>query len=144
MITKEQKRIKKLNSKASHLINMIVALAMYGESIAVDLGIEIEEFKIFRSFANIEGGVAEEFGTWAERVEENLKAIAPPHKMLPAICERMFNLAIKMQDVYRQYEPKFDFYNMNDIKSLRTYAFAIDKNIYLKVISKTNELMIEK
>ena len=143
MTQKEQKKIEKLNSKVSHIINMIVALGMYGESIAVDLGIEIEEFKIIRSFANIKNGVAEEFGIWAERVESELKLIAPPHKMLPAISERMFNLAIKMQDVYRQYEPNFDFYNMNDIKQLRTYAFNIDSEVYLKVISKTNELMIE-
>lgn len=144
MTQKEQRKVDKLNSKVSHLINMVVALAMYGESIAVDLGIEVEEFNIIRAFANIGEGVAEEFGVWAEHVENELKQIAPPHKMLPAISERMFNLAIKMQDVYRQYEPNFDFYNMNDIKELRKYAFRIDKDVYLKVISKTNELMIEK
>ena len=138
---KKKEDIRQMNQRMSGIVNITYALAMAVESEAVDTGeSDIREIsgrlraKINESCT----GIAEDFGDWAEKVEAVLFPIISTHR-LATLCFLTYSSAVRMQQSYRCYDPHFDFYQMEEIISLRKYASSFYLNT--NEVTKANEMI---
>jgi hypothetical protein len=76
--------------------------------------------------------ISSEFGDWAEHVEELLNDVLEYHKEhLPILCHLTCKYARKMEDYYRSFDPRFDFYQRDEINALKRYADRYELPAYL-------------
>jgi hypothetical protein len=124
MDLKQNKDLKRMNQRLSGLVNITYALAMAVEGEAVDSGETAIRSIAGRLRSKVNDscpGVAEDFGEWADRVECAISDIITTSR-LATLCYLTHNFAVKLEQNYRQYDPFFDFYQMDEIKKLHEYA----------------------
>lgn len=138
-LTSKQKS--KVNQKAASAVNMTYAIAMLIEGIAVDLqDDEIAENAIeLRSFIGSLGEkTSENFGNWTDIIEEFIFQMdIEKSELLTILAIKLYYYAAKMQDIYRQFEPRFDFDQMPVVlKIYKKFANEFFKESNFKKISE--------
>ena len=130
----------KVNHKASSATNMTYALAMIIEGLAVDLNdTETTENAIqLRSFVGSLGEkTSESFGNWTDIIEEFIfRMEIEKSDLLTILAIKLHHYAVKMQDIYRQFEPRFDFDQMPTvIKIYKKFENELYKESNFKEVS---------
>ena len=135
------KQVEKINKKLAPLVNITYALSIVVESFAVDNNnnyIANIASHLRSTINETNSKVSESFGDWADHVEEHIRNCFYDENELPYICFMCHKYAMKMESMYRQIDPKFDFYQRNDVILLKKYSdrFKLEKDT-LKRINET-------
>lgn len=137
LISKQQAKV---NQKAVSSVNMTYAIAMVIEGLAVDLNdTETAENAIkLRAFVGSLGTkTSESFGNWTDTIEEFIfRMEIEKSELITILAIKLYFYATKMQDIYRQFEPRFDFDQMPTvIKIYKKFANQLCKESDFKEVS---------
>jgi len=135
----------KMNAKLAPIVNMVYSISMIIEGMALDLN----EKEIYDNAVLLRNKVGEiglntstSFGDWTDYVEENIVIFGYKSELLPILCYKLYHYAKKMEDVYRMYEPRFDFYQMKEVKAIFDSVKDFKSNgVLFKKVTNTLELM---
>lgn len=117
----------KMNSRLATLVNIVYALAMCIESIAIDRNehpvLECA-IKLRSKVHEANKSISQDFGDWAEYVESLIYEELSEHIdiSLHVLCFLIHKYSKKMECCYQQYDPNFEFYQKEEIKVLKQYA----------------------
>ena len=130
----------KVNQKATSSVNMTYAIAMLIEGLAVDLkDNETAENAIkLRSFVGSLGEkTSEDFGNWTDVIEDFIFRMGiEKSELITILAIKLHHYAVKMQDIYRQFEPRFDFDQMPTvIKIYKKFENELYKESDFKEVS---------
>jgi len=124
--------------KCATKVNMIYALGIIIEGLAADVGNEelrsaAEKLRAKVHEANNQ--VSDSFGNWADHVEEHIIELGSKNDLLPILCAKVYILSRKMEDQARSIDPNFDFYQREEVQTLKIFSelTEIDKKLYTKV-----------
>lgn len=140
-LDKKKAEEKKLNAKVSHLVNKVFALAIICEGLSLDCMVEevTEPSARMRSYVNIRG-VAEQFGDWADTLEQKILQLSiEKFDILVCCCTLIHIYSKQMEQVYRSYDPLFDFYERESVKEL--YQWASRQRLNKDLFDKINSLL---
>lgn len=128
----------KFEQKCASKVNMIYALGIIIEGLAADIGNEelrsaAEKLRAKVHEANNQ--VSDSFGNWADHVEEHIIELGSKNDLLPILCAKVYILSRKMEDQARSIDPNFDFYQREEVETLKSFSeiTEIDKKLYTKV-----------
>lgn len=138
-----KKQEAKTNSRVSHLVNKTFALAMICEGLALNLNAEYiyERACKVRAYVNKCGySVADQFGGYVDTFEPLiLQTTEDKDALLVACVHHIKILSSKFEQVYRQLDANFDFYQQAEVDEM--YRFAKQSQLNKEVFDRVAEIL---
>ena len=132
-----------INRKANSSVFATYTMAVILEGFALD---EQQtpihgEAVLMREFLG-KSDLATEIGDNSDLIVDLMLRIAPKYVLIPILCELIWRESRKFVELYRQFEPRFEYARENTVRNLHLFAtfLEIDKVKYKEVSKLLNDI----
>jgi hypothetical protein len=146
MNEQQQRREKQqtaINRKANSSVFATYTMAVILEGFALDEEQTTihKEAVLLREFLG-HSDLATEVGDNSDLIVELILRIAPKYVLIPILCELIWRESRKFVELYRQFEPRFEYAREKTVRNLHTFAtfIEIDKVKYKEVSKLLNDI----